>query len=384
MARVRLRVPRATLPAVCLLTALACQARTAAAATETGPEAWLSRMEQALETRNYRGVFAHQQGRTSQSLRIVHRVRNGEVEERVTALDGSGREFIRRDGELFRYLPDQQMVLVEPVRDASMMLAELRHMDVTRSRQYVLRQLPAEVLSGRRVRVIAVQPRDRLRYGYRLWIDESSALPLKTQLLGSRGEVLEQLQFTELSLPKNVPDQWLQPEVDASGFLWQRQPDSGLAAIPSLSTTEASAWQSAALPPGFRMTVRSQKVLLGGTQPVTQLVFSDGLASVSVFVEAGTTPVAVDAMSAQIAQLGPSSAYSTVVQGYRVTAIGEVPPETLKAIAGAAVAPPAPAAAPAAAAAGEAPRLPVPVNTLRAPPVSVGRPPAGIPPASKR
>jgi sigma-E factor negative regulatory protein RseB len=289
-------------------------------------------MEYALATRNYRGVFEDRQGARSASLRIVHRVQNGMVEERIAALDGSGREFIRRGGDLYRYLPDQRLVQVEPSRDTGMLLAELRRVDVVASGQYTLRELPPDRQSGRRVHVILVQPRDRFRYGYQLWIDAATAMPIKTQLLDPDGEVLEQLLFTELSLPKQVPDEQLAAATDTRDFTWQRTP--GVAAIAAFNTSAASAWQAADLPPGFRMTVRSLQALPGSQRPVTQLVYTDGLASVSVFVEQGNTPVAVDATSAEVARMGSSSAYSTVVQGYRVTAVGEVPPATLRAIAG--------------------------------------------------
>jgi sigma-E factor negative regulatory protein RseB len=332
------RAPRLLVLVLLALAAadMACAAATGAAppgaSQATTPQDWLARMERALATRNYRGVFEDRQGARTVSLRIVHRVQDGVVEERIAALDGSGREFIRRGGEVYRYLPDQRLVQVEPSRDAGLLLAELRRVDVAASGQYTLRELSAAIQSGRPVHVIQVQPRDRFRYGYQLWIDESTAMPIKTQLLGPDGEVLEQLLFTELSLPKQVPDEQLAAQTDVTGYTWQRT--MGVAAIPELNTSDASAWQAADLPPGFHMTVRSLQALPGSQQPVMQLVYTDGLAAVSVFVEQGNTPVAVDDTAAEVVRLGSSSAYSTVVQGYRVTAVGEVPPATLRAIAG--------------------------------------------------
>jgi sigma-E factor negative regulatory protein RseB len=225
-----------------------------------------------------------------------------------------------------------------------------------------------------------VLPRDRFRYGYQLWIDESSAMPVKTQLLGADGTVLEQLQFTELSLPRQVPDSLLAAETNTDGFAWQRT--EAQSAIPALNTSMASAWQATDLPPGFKMTVRATQPLPGSQQPVTQLVYSDGLAAVSVFVEQGTTPVPVDAMAAEIARLGSSSAYSTVVQGYRVTAVGEVPPETLRAIATSAV----PERGNRGGDRGSVPggMRGGPAGGMRAPPANVSRPPAAIGAGNRR
>jgi sigma-E factor negative regulatory protein RseB len=86
------------------------------------------------------------------------------------------------------------------------------------------------------------------------------------------------------------------------------------------------------LPPGFRMTVRSAQVMPGTAGPVDHLVFTDGFASVSVFVErqpapSGTPPVP------ELATVGSSSAFSTVVEGHKITAVGEVPPATVRFIA---------------------------------------------------
>jgi sigma-E factor negative regulatory protein RseB len=296
------------------------------------PQDWLTRMEQALQTRNYQGVFVHEYSGQSQKLRILHRSSSEGIAEHILLLDGSGREFIRRGGELVCYLPEQRAVLVDSSADPGSLLAEFRRVDTSASGQYRVRELPPETFSGREVHVIAVESRDRFRYGYRLWIDQKSALPLKTQLLNARNDVLEQLWFTELTLPRQIADSSFAPQTDASGFHWLRhQPNLSLAAG---AIGSASSWQASDLPPGFHMTVRSQQQLPGSDAPVTHLVFSDGLASVSVFVEQGDTPATgAPVGSSDVTRLGSSSAYSTVVEGVRVTAIGEVPPDTVRAIA---------------------------------------------------
>src|ERR1700744_5854860 len=84
---------------------------TAVAAEE--PTQWLQRMNQALTSRNYDGTFSHWHGGRVEMLRIIHRVQDGAVAERLVSLDGSGREFIRTGGDLTCYLPDKRTVLVE-------------------------------------------------------------------------------------------------------------------------------------------------------------------------------------------------------------------------------------------------------------------------------
>ena len=64
------------------------------------PKEWLERMNKALTTRNYVGVFTHVHGGRVETLRIIHRVRGHDVSERLLSLDGSGREFIREGTEV--------------------------------------------------------------------------------------------------------------------------------------------------------------------------------------------------------------------------------------------------------------------------------------------
>lgn len=310
---------------------------------------WLQRMEDALAARNYQGVFVHEHGGQTETLRIVHRASGGPMAERIVSLDGSGREFIRRGAELICYLPDQKTVLVEQAQDVGLLLGELRKLELVAAGQYTVSEVARTRISGRSARLIVVEPRDGFRYGYRLWIDESTAMPLKTQLRTGNGRVIEQIVFTELTLPQNIADRALEAEVDARNYRWLRHE----AAI----GTGNSTWQARQLPPGFRMTVQATQILPGGKHPVTHLVYSDGLASVSVFVEEltrlpapGDSPsTSNDALAtAELKSLGSSSAYSTVVQGHRITAIGEVPPDTVRSIARSMLGSPRTAAPPAA------------------------------------
>src|SRR5271163_4367608 len=85
----------------------------ASAAVAEEPAQWLERMNQALTTRNYDGTFSHWHGGHVETLRIIHRVQDGAVAERLVSLDGSGREFIRSGLDLACYLPDKKTVLVE-------------------------------------------------------------------------------------------------------------------------------------------------------------------------------------------------------------------------------------------------------------------------------
>jgi sigma-E factor negative regulatory protein RseB len=114
---------------------------------------------------------------------------------------------------------------------------------------------------------------------------------------------------------------------------------------PSQNTASAalSSYQASELPPGFHLTVQGAQTIGAATVPASHLVYSDGLATVSVFVEAQPESPAsgADAASAApvdppmegLARVGSGFAFSTVVQGHQVTAVGEVPAQTVEFIA---------------------------------------------------
>jgi sigma-E factor negative regulatory protein RseB len=296
------------------------------------PRDWLQKMNHALATRNYDGTFFHLSEGRVETMRIVHRVRGGRVTERLQSLDGSGREFVRNNGELTCYLPDQHTVLVEPRPDHSPFLGSLPQFGADANQFYNIESLPPTRILGRAARVIAVNPKDQFRFGYRLWLDETTAMPLKTQLCDSHGQVIEQIFFARLDMPESIPDSDLVPAVRTEGMRWVRQGPSRDSASPALSAFRASE-----LPPGFHLTVAGAQTLGGATVPASHLVYSDGLATVSVFVEARgedpTSSAPAQAPMQGLARVGSGFAFSTVVQGHQVTAVGEVPAQTVEFIA---------------------------------------------------
>jgi sigma-E factor negative regulatory protein RseB len=305
--------------------AVGCLACGAALADE--PARWLERMNQALTTRNYDGTFSHWHGGQVEMLRIIHRVQDGVVSERLASLDGSGREFIRTGSQLACYLPDKRTVVVEQ-RPLQEPLVGFPAVSEQTASFYDIKEVARTRLNRRDTHLITVTPKDEYRYGYRLWIDDRTAMPVKTQLCDAQGHVIEQIVFADLTLSAHIADAAFKPEVATDGFQWVRDSGAPLHA----STAGTLAWGAMRLPPGFRMTVRSAQTLPGSAGPVDHLVFTDGVASVSVFVEIQQSAPA-GSQVAESATVGSSSAFSTVVDGHKVTAVGEVPPATVQFIA---------------------------------------------------
>jgi sigma-E factor negative regulatory protein RseB len=314
-------------PAAWLAAGLLTLAASVAQAQSDEARDWLERMSEALATRNYDGLFTHSTAGQTESMRIVHRVAKGQSLERLVSLDGSGREIVRTTEEVHAYLPDRKVVLVEPRGDDGSLLKALPIPGPTLDRYYELSLHEGHRLLGRDIVVIDVRPRDAYRYGYRLWLDKETAMPLRSVVGDGAGRQVEQILFTRLEMKDKIPAQDIEPTVDAAGFQWVRS-DRKMAVMPQLPTQ--SGWRPLRVPPGFRLVASRLQPMPGSPMPAQHLIFSDGIAAISIFIEPGPSngPRPPEASS-----MGSANAYSTSIQGHVVTAIGEVPPNTVRDIA---------------------------------------------------
>jgi sigma-E factor negative regulatory protein RseB len=305
---------------------LAMSLASAAALGADTPQSWLDRMNAALTTRNYEGVFSHWQNGTVETLRIVHRVMDGAVTERLESLDGSGRQIVRSGAELTCYLPDQRTVLVERA-PPSLLPAGLPKFDAAMADFYQLDNQGTMRQMGQKAVLITVTPRDGYRYGYRLWIQRSSGMPLKSELIDTDGKIIEEMVFSSLSLRHHIADDEFKPQLVTTGFVWLRDDAAPAPAVPAEGP---GVWNNAPLPPGFHLAAQTTQMMPGVTVPVTHLVFSDGVATVSVFIQTAVFHDPPNQAGAAMAQVGSSSAFTTVRSGHKFVALGEVPPATVR------------------------------------------------------
>lgn len=287
------------------------------------PQALLARMQRAAQTLNYDGTFVYQNGDRLESLRIVHRVGRQGVEERLVSLNGVPREIVRSNRDVRCYLPDGHAALIEhrragkhgfPALLVSGSPSALEH-------AYVVKAGRDGRVAGRQVRLVTIAPRDGYRYGYHLWADDASGLLLKAGLLDEHGTVVEQYMFTEVSIGRPIPNSALAPQYAT------REATRLPADEPTLADTPGQ-WEPGRLPGGFVLTARVVRRLPGADLPVEHLVYSDGLAVVSVFIEPVTDssgPAAIDGLS----RMGAVHAFGKVIDGHRVTVIGETPAATV-------------------------------------------------------
>ena len=293
-----------------------------AVAERVDPNDWLNRMGAAVQMTSYEGTVIRIQDGSVEALKVVHTVSDGVIHEKVVAQEGNGLEIIRRGNEVHCILPDRKSVLVEEWDDQSTLFSTLPSSEVRFGSEYDVSIVREDRVAGRQTILLAIRPHDAYRYGHRIWLDMETAFPLQTQLIGEDGAPIEQVKFAEISLNKEIQAAALAPSYSTKDFRWLTQPSR------HVSHDLQTEWQSKDLPQGFRAVMTHGEKLPGSEHVVTHIVYSDGLANVSVFIAPG------DDQSAEgPSRVGGSNSYNTIIDGHRVTAVGEVPAITVEQIA---------------------------------------------------
>jgi sigma-E factor negative regulatory protein RseB len=258
----------------------------------------------------------------------VHRHADGQSGERILSLDGARREIVRQGARVQGIFPDRRIVLFETRRDVSPLATALPSNAAELEPHYEIELGPTARVADRSVQLLEIKPRDEYRYGYMLWLDLTTAMPLKSHLVDEEGNVVEEILFTDIEFPADIPASALEPTIDTTGFTMQRATEAKplAAEIP---------WRAAA-PPGFKLSVATESQIAGSDTPVGHLVYSDGLATVSVFIEDAATEADV---GEGFSTMGSTNVYSlTLSSGQKATAVGEVPRQTVRTIASSLVA----------------------------------------------
>lgn len=284
---------------------------------------WLMKMSQAAQDLNYRGHFVYQHNGQMEAMEIVHHSSNGVVQERLLSLNGSPREIIRNQQGVWCYLPDEKSIIVSHRKQAEKNFPALVPMALDQLDPYYRFKMGrTERVSGRLAQKVLIAPRDKYRYGYRLWADSVSGLLLKADLVNGKGAVLEQFMFTNVTIGGAIAQSQLQTTVDKTDLVMHKPgPQQGAAVA-------GSKWRFADLPKGFSQVSYQQRMNPMSDHAMTHIVLTDGLAAVSVFIE----PVGGKAAEGQNS-MGAVNAWRTQMHGSQITAVGEAPAITVKKIA---------------------------------------------------
>ena len=288
-------------------------------------QSWLEKMQHAAHTVNYEGTFVYgQQGQLS-SMRIIHRVTSDGEQERLISMDGTGREVIRDGSKVSCYLPDSNAVVVEKSRPLKHFPPEFPMKIDDLKDFYTFSLIGDSRVAGHLTQGIKILPKDPYRYGHQLWVEKKTGLLLKTHLLDENSKPIEQFVFTQVTFLDQVPDEQLVPAMDTKQFTWYEAKDSDEPADrdePDLHV----AW----LPGGFKEDMKRMQKLPTGGMPVRHMVFSDGLSSVSVFIEEDMQHDPANLVGGS--RMGAINAHGRSLGEYHVTVVGEVPQLTVQKI----------------------------------------------------
>jgi sigma-E factor negative regulatory protein RseB len=300
-----------------------------AAIAQTDPAAlqWLQRIYTATQTLSYTGTFVYHQGQQVETSRITHVVEATGPRERLEALDGLPREIIRTRDEVVCYLPGSMTVKIDrqPGQQAFPGILPAQIKDL--GENYSITRGEIERVGGYQCQIIALEPKDRMRYGHRLWADVNTGMLLKAKTFNEKNEMVEQFAFTELRIGGNISREQLRSRFSRASRGWRVEDST--ATNTNLAET---GWSLRVKPPGFR-TVTELIRTLGGTSGVGHIVLSDGLATVSVFIEPAVGKQAVSQTG--LVRQGAINVYMRPMGDHWITVVGEAPAESVKYIANA-------------------------------------------------
>lgn len=279
---------------------------------------WLQRLAEAERGQNYQGTFVYERNGSFSTHSVWHRVEEGGVvRERLMQLDGPAQEVLRVDGRaecVSGTLSDQVIDSQSwPARELNAnQLAEW----------YDLKVIGESRVAGREAVVLGLLPRDQHRYGVELHLDRESGLPLKSLLLNDKGQLLERFQFTRLDIATVPSDEALQPSAKCRPVR-----------VTETKTAAAETWRSDWLPPGFVLSRTTLRRSPASDEQVACLLYDDGLARFSVFME----PLRGASVEDTRSQLGPTVAVSRRLStgdgDVMVTVVGEIPLGTAERVA---------------------------------------------------
>lgn len=309
---------------------------------------WLVNMSDAARNATYQGVVIYRGSDVLDTFRVTHRNLDGNELERVTSLNGESRDILKENDKVICLFPnDRRMSVNRPTPKGLFPRLNPEHLKQI-GQLYRFTDLGKARVAGRICHGVAVTPKDKFRYGYEIWADAESSVPLKVNMIGQNGVMLEQMMFTEVEFPAAIPDVAFQmptplpapanaavkPTLPAAMMALPAQPlppppllSAAPPATPPPSAT--AAWVLDQLPPGFRITLREVREMPDHRGTVEHLLVSDGLTVISVFsAERASPSKALNGVS----QIGAVNAYGRMIGSFHITVVGEAPPETVKMI----------------------------------------------------
>jgi len=296
-----------------------------ARAADDDPRTMMARMSAAMQSLNYEGVLTYTRDDRAETLRVVHGLIDGVSHERVRALSENSIEVIRHGEQVACIIHGEGRALIGD-RGHGVLPASLAESLGEVTDVYRVRDDGEGRVAGRPAHVIHVEPNDHYRFGYRLWLDAETSLLLRSDLLAPDGSLVERLMFTELEILDDIPAE----RFDYSLGGLERVDVSDSAIAPSAADVPVVRVDERRLPAGFHQVGAEDGS--GAIQAGRRALFSDGLASVSVFIESpDNRATAFEGM----VSAGSIRMHGRRADEFTAVAVGAVPEVTLRRIVGA-------------------------------------------------
>jgi sigma-E factor negative regulatory protein RseB len=290
------------------------------------PQVLIDEMSKASRDLNYDGVFIYTLGKQVDTMRIIHKSDASGASERLVSLTGHAREVIRDKDQVRCFFPESKSIVVDKSRLGKLISTYLPQPIKSISEFYIFELAGEDRIAGLESWIINIRPIDKYRYGYQLWIDKKSKLLLKSELKNQLGVTLEQIMFAQLNVLEEIDSALLEPSTASKGFTMYQNVTN----VRFDSKDSDKQWKATWMPAGFTMSEQSKEPMMTSRMPVEHLVYTDGLAMVSVYVEKlSQQPDSIAGPS----NFGGVNTYAIYADGYQITAVGEVPKSTVKLMA---------------------------------------------------
>ncbi|MDH5517342.1 MAG: MucB/RseB C-terminal domain-containing protein [Gammaproteobacteria bacterium] len=287
-------------------------------------QSWITKMSNSSHQGNYQGTFVFWRDQKIEAMHITHGSKNGRIWVGLESLNGESRQLIHQNGEVTSIFPDKHLVSINEMTSNLPFHPDLPKDIKQLNQHYELKMLGQDRVASRETQIILVNPKDALRYGFKYWLDKDTGLMLRCDVFNEKKKILEHMMFTDFEYLASPPDTAFKQTSIPDNYKILKQDET------QKLHKAGNNWFAEQLPEGFVQTKNILKPMRKKQTAVQQLVFSDGLASVSVFIDHNAnTSHRLDGHTA----MGSVNAFGLTFKDYQITAIGEAPSDTVKWIA---------------------------------------------------
>ena len=287
---------------------------------------WIMKINKASAEVNFAGTFIYVHDGRIEAMEVVRRVTDGMMQERLYSLHGEAREVIRDKNRVWCFMPDQQMGVYDHRQMSESGFPRILPGNVAElSKNYHFKEGKEARIANRLAHQLYILPNDHYRYGYTLWADKESGLVLRSDMTDEKEEIIEQYMFVNVDIGGPISDVQLQATSNKDEFEW-----FGDFKSPMSTPLESSDWRVNQMPDGYRLSKHIRRVSPTEAGEVEHLVYTDGLATLSVFInEAKEGQSGLGGLS----RMGAVHVYRDTVNYHNITVIGEVPARTVELVA---------------------------------------------------